>query len=88
MLIHFELTQVKSVSGETIGQIKLGIAPATQTPRTFKGPEKSISLQAKLQCQPQHLEHSSKALMTQLEELDNLVKTVKSKQRKLADKSE
>jgi len=79
---------VQSISGETIGQIKLGIAPSATSPRTFKFPEKSISLQAKLQCQPEQLEQSNKILSTQLKELDNLVKTVKQRQTQLANRTE
>ena len=65
--------EIKSIGGEIIGQIKLGIAPSSNTPRTFKAPEKSISLQAKLQCQPEQLEQSSKILTTQLKVKDHHV---------------
>ena len=80
--------EVQSISGEIIGQIKIGIAPSTTSPRTFKFPEKSISLQAKLQCQPEQLEHSSKILTTQLQELDDLVKTVKYRQTQLTSRTD
>lgn len=75
---------VTSISGDTIGQIKLGLAPSIQTPRTFTRrvqPEKSISLQSNLATlQPEKLEQSNKNLHTQLQELDDLVKTVKARQ--------
>ena len=67
---------VTSISGDTIGQIKLGLAPSIQTPRTFTRrvqPEKSISLQSNLAAlQPEKLEQSNKNLHTQLKELDDL----------------
>ena len=69
-------SSVTSVSGDTIGQIKLGLAPSIQTPRTFTRriqPEKSISLQSNLAAlQPEKLEESNKNLHTQLKELDDL----------------
>ena len=70
------LFSVTSISGDTIGQIKLGLAPSIQTPRTFTRriqPEKSISLQSNLAAlQPEKLEQSNKNLHTQLKELDDL----------------
>ena len=71
---------VRSVSGESIGQMKLGIAPAT-SPRVFVQPKKSISLEQKLQCAPEKMSSTSKALQDQLKALEDLVNTVKSKQR-------
>lgn len=71
---------VRSVSGESIGQIKLGIAPAT-SPRVFVQPKKSVSLEKKLQCPPEKMSSTSKALKDQLKALEDLVNTVKSKQR-------
>ena len=72
------LFSVTSISGDTIGQIKLGLAPSIQTPRTFTRriqPEKSISLQSNLAAlQPEKLEQSNKNLHTQLKELDDLGK--------------
>jgi hypothetical protein len=68
--------EIKSISSEIIGQIKLGISPSS-TPRTLRVTnKKSSSFQAKLQ--PEQLEHSSKILTSQLRELDELVKTGKN----------
>ena len=70
------LFSVTSISGDTIGQIKLGLAPSIQTPRTFTRriqPEKTVSLQSNLAAlQPEKLEQSNKNLHTQLKELDDL----------------
>ena len=83
---------VMSISGDTIGQIKLGLSPSIQTPRAFTRPsngkifpEKSPSLQANL-IQPERLEESSKTLHNQLKELDDLVRTVKARQFELDER--
>lgn len=78
---------IMSLSGESCGQIKLGLSPSVQTPRTlftrtFQKPvERCITPPP-----PQRIEASNATLRDQLRDLDELIKTVKAKQTTLNEK--
>ena len=76
---------IRSLSGESCGQIKLGLSPSIQTPRTAIYMHRTAEPRPLTPPPPQRLEQSNAQLRGQLAGLDELIKTVKAKQTSLND---